>query len=378
VSEELEETYLLLDVYRSISAAREMENGDERVAATEETVRMADRLGMLSLQYLARQELLEAAFWGGSPEKSLVAFSWLLAQHDRHPDLFEESWLLWTYKWIVNTICDFPQVSKEKIYEMLDDMARRYVAAGRGLRVVEQHRYRIERFWGNREEAVRVYRRAESLPSDDLSNCPACEVDERVSFHVYTDDYARGLEEARPILEGGLKCRTVPHRTLARFLVPLLRMDRCEEAREFHLHGYPLVEGDKGLLAYACDHLVYLALAGEDERAADVLAGHYHFAESTADVHNRYLFYRAAWLFTDIAADAPRTDDGGGGRLRLRMPSTFPLFDPSGLYDARRLAAWFGREAARLAERFDARNGNDYFSRKLEETMSLKELRKGG
>jgi hypothetical protein len=362
---------ILLNVYRAVVKAREMENGDERVAVVEEAVRLADAGADLKLRYFARQELLEAAFWGGSPEKSLVAFSWLLAQHDRHPELFEESWLLWTYKWIVNTICNFPQVSKEKIYEMLDDMARRYVAAGRGLRVVEQHRYRAERFWGNREEAVRIYRRAELLPSDDLSNCPACEVDERVSFHVYLDDFARGLEEARPILEGGLKCRTVPHRTLARFLVPLLRMDRREEAREFHLRGYPLVEGDKGLLAYACDHLAYLALAGEDERAADALAAHYHFAERTADMHNRYLFYRAAWLFADIKAGDP-----AGARLRLRMPSTFPAFDPSGLYDARRLADWFRREAARLAARFDARNGNDYFSRKLGETMSLKELRK--
>lgn len=366
---------ILLNVYTAVVKARGMENGDERVAVAEEAVRAADAGSDLKLRYFARQELLEAAFWGGSPEKSLVAFSWLLAQHDRHPELFDESWLLWTYKWIVNTICDFPQVSKEKIYEMLDDMARRYVAAGRGLRVVEQHRYRVERFWGNREEAVRIYRRAAALPSDDLSNCPACEADERVSFHVYTDDYARGLEEARPILEGALKCRTVPHRTLARFLVPLLRMDRRAEAREFHLRGYPLVEGDKGLLAYACDHLVYLSLAGEDARAAELLAGHYHFAEGTADLHNRYLFYRAAWLFTDIAAGAA---DPGGPPLRLRMPSTFPLFEPSGLYDAGRLASWFRREARRLAERFDARNGNDYFSRKLEETASLKELRKEG
>src|SRR3712207_8330401 len=52
--------------------------------------------------------------------------------------VFDESSVLWTYKWIVNSVCDFPQISKAKIYEMLDDMARRYVAAGRGLRVVER------------------------------------------------------------------------------------------------------------------------------------------------------------------------------------------------------------------------------------------------
>lgn len=368
MSEELEDDDPVMDIYQMLLDARGLE-GDERVAAAEEAVRLADRLGELKVCFLARQELVDASFWGGSPEKALVTYSWLLAQFDRNPGTFDESSLLWTYKWIVNSVCDFPQISKAKIYEMLDDMARRYTEAGRGLRVVEQHRYRAERFWGNREEAVRLYHAAALLPPDDLSNCPACEVDERVSFHVYMEDYERGLAEARPILEGGMQCRTVPHRTLSRFLVPLLRLGRRDEAREFHRRGYPLVEGDKGLLTYVCDHLVYLSLVGEDEKAADVLGSHYHFAERTTDLYHRYLFQRAAWLFSETAAER------GGPAVRLPMPSTFPLFDEGGLYDARRLAAHFKRAAFDLASKFDARNGNDYFTRRLEETADLKGLR---
>jgi hypothetical protein len=368
VSEEFEDDDPVMGIYRMLLRARGME-GDERVAVAEEAVRLADRLGELKVCFLARQELVDAAFWGGAPEKALVTYSWLLAQFDRNPGMFDESSLLWTYKWIVNSVCDFPQISKQKIYEMLDDMARRYVEAGRGLRVVEQHRYRAERFWGNREEAVRLYHAAAQMPSDDLSNCPACEVDERVSFHVYMEDYERGLEEARPILEGGMSCRTVPHRTLSRFLVPLLRLGRRDEAREFHLRGYPLVEGDKGLLTYVCDHLIYLSLVGEDGKAADLLGSHYHFAERTTDLYHRYLFRRAAWLFSETAAER-----GGPAPVRLRMPSTFPLFDEGGLYDPRRLAAHFKRAAFDLAAKFDARNGNDYFTLRLEETPSLKDI----
>ncbi|MCA1613828.1 MAG: hypothetical protein LC800_06700, partial [Acidobacteria bacterium] len=129
------------EVYAAIYEALRIEDGDEKIAAMGEAVRLADETGDVGLQYFARDRFVDVTFWGGSPEKTLVAYSWMLAQFDRHPGRFDEHALLWTYKWIVSTICHFPQISKAQIYEMLDDMSLRYERAGRGLRVIHQHRY---------------------------------------------------------------------------------------------------------------------------------------------------------------------------------------------------------------------------------------------
>ena len=355
-------------IFKVVREALALEDGDEKIAAMEEAVRLADQTDDVWVQYFARDQLVNVTFWGGWPEKTLVAYSWMLAQFDRHPGRFDEHSLLWTYKWIVATIAHFPQISKAQIYEMLDDMTRRYERAGRGLRVIHQHRYRIEKFCGEREEALKFYRLAESLPSDDLSNCPACEIDERVSYRLYLGDDVRALDIARPLLRGEKRCRTVPHRTLANLLLPLLRLGRRREAWQSHLKGYRMIEGQQGLVNYASDHLLFLALAGQRERGLEVFEKHFHWAQSGKDLSKRYEFYRAAWLFFDLTAES------GGGQLRLSLPLALAPHAESGLYDARQLATWFEQEARRVAAKFDERNGNDHFTRELDDTPNLKEL----
>jgi len=58
-----------------------------------------------------RQELIEAATFGGMEDRALIAFSWCLAQSDKDADRFPEQDLLWgKYKWILAGITDFPGV----------------------------------------------------------------------------------------------------------------------------------------------------------------------------------------------------------------------------------------------------------------------------
>jgi hypothetical protein len=105
-----------------ISRAYYLPEGDERIMMLEEAVRQADTANDVKLQYDAREAFIEAAYFGGIPEKAMVAYAWCLAQYDRDPVRFREWNILWRYKWMVNVVCDFPQISKEQIYEMLDDM----------------------------------------------------------------------------------------------------------------------------------------------------------------------------------------------------------------------------------------------------------------
>jgi hypothetical protein len=345
-----------------------LSDGDEKIMMLEEAVRLADAANNLKLQFDAREAFIEAAYFGGIPEKAMVAYAWCLAQYDREPARFREWNILWRYKWMVNVVCDFPQISKEQIYGMLDDMERRFQAAGRGLRAVYKYRYRTERFFGNRAEAIRLYELAERTKKDDLTDCNACEIDERVNFNLYVGNDALALRIAEPLLEGRQKCRTVPQRTYARLLVPLLRLGRRDEAWDFYSRSYYMLSQDRSMLDYLSDHFFFLSLYGDLEEAARILENHYHWTEENTNRYERFVFYRAAWLFLETAIEA------GENWLNLRMPRSFPLYDSSHFYATPVLKEWFEERARALAAKFDARNGTDHFTKRLLDLKAIREL----
>lgn len=357
-----------LQVYRLINESLDLDEGETQVMLMEEAVRLADAGGDLELRYFVREQFIRAAVFGGATEKAIVAFSWCLAQFDRHPGKFSQWAILWKYKWIVGLVSNFPEIPKSQIFEMLADMERRFEAAGYGQRVVYHHRYRLAEFWGDREEAVRCFRRAEELPKDELSNCTACELDDRVSFSFYCGDDERGVALAAPILAGRESCATVPHRTLANLLLPLVRLGRQREALGHHLKGYRLIAGNKTFLDRLSEHVVFLALTENTAKAVKLFEKHYHWTERNMDAANRFRFYRAAWFLFDVLAEGRRET------LRLRLPASFPPYRADGRYETAQLAAWLRDQADRLAARFDERNGTDFFARMLAETPALKKL----
>lgn len=367
---EINEYEVAGSVRELISRSLSLPAGEEKIMTCEEAVRLADTGGDLELQYLAREELIEAAFWGGETEKAIVAYTWCLATFDKYPEKFSEWTLLWRYKWIINVIFHFPQIPKEQIYEMLDEMERRYRKAGYGLRVVYYYRYRLEKFFGNKDEALKHFHYAQTLQRDTLSDCAACEIDERVTFQSYCEQYELALRIAEPILEGRQRCRTVPQRTLGHVLLPLVHLGRWEEAWDYHHRGYTMISRDASFLEYLSDHLLFLALYGDFEKAARILEKHFHWSKKNTDKYDRYLFFRAAWLFLDILADS------GEDTLALRMPESFPLREESGQYEISRLREWFESSAREIAKRFDERNGTDRFEKELAETLTLKELKR--
>lgn len=355
-------------VYQLLRQSLDLEDGDAPIALREEAVRLADLGGDLKLQYFAREAFVRSCIFGGATEKGLVAFAWLLAQFDNHPGRFDQWAILWKYKWINGMICDFPQVSKKRIYEMLDDLEQRALKAGYGLRAVTSQRYRAEKFWDDREKAVRYFHKLEELPPDKLSNCPLCETDERVSFAIYCGNDARALDLADPIFKGDEKCGSVPHRTYANVLLPMIRLGRQKEALRYHLKSYSLIANNKAFLDKVADHMICLALTENFKEASALVEAHCVWTETTRDLFAHFRFFRAAWLLFELLAEQNTW-------INLDMERSSPLYSDDSLYQCADLAAWFKQKAEGIARRFDERNETDFFMRTITETLLLKELR---
>jgi hypothetical protein len=359
------------DYVRQVQALAEqasaLEPGPSKLALLEEAQRLADSHQDDELGYAVRQEIIEIGTFAGYPEKTLVAFSWCLAQADRAPEEYDEAELLWKYKWVMQFPPGFPQISRRQMDEMFADMARRFQRVGATLRPVYKLQCKAALAMGDREAGRAFQRRWRAAEVGWLSDCPACERDDQVDYLIHIGKDERALELAGPILQGRLQCAEIPHLTLARILEPLFRLGLLEEAARQHQRGYALIARNRDFLPEVARHLAFLVLTDNLARAAQLLERHLPWALETADLGRRFAFYLAARLLLE------RLRQRGEGTLAVRLPRTFPLQPDSGSCAVPELAAWFDDALAELAGRFNERNGNDSFTRRIADNLKLTE-----
>jgi hypothetical protein len=351
-----------------LDEASMLEDGPARLMLLEEAVRLADSAGDAELGFDVRQELIHAATFGGYPEKSLVAFTWCLAQRDRDHGGQLGHGMLWKYKWIGNALPEFPQIPLGQIHGVLDDMSRRYEQAGMSLRAVHKLRCGLAMGMGDREAARAHHRAWREAAVDSVSDCPACERNHRVKYLCFLGREAEGMTYAAPILQGRLRCAEIPHATFARVLVPLVRLGRVEEAMAYHRQGLRLVTSNRSFVREVALHLTFLALTDNLAHAVRLLEKHLGWALEKEGHARRFDFFLAVRFLLE------RLEAAGKAAVRLRLPAALPLRSPGGEYAVGELAAWFDADLQALAARFDARNGTDWFARRLAENRALKVL----
>ena len=54
------------------------------------------------------------------------------------------------------------------------------------------------------------------------------------------------------------------------------------------------------------------------------------------------------------------------GMIKLQLDNSFPLYQESGKYNIAELCDYYYQRARETAEKFDKRNGTDYYIKKLE------------
>lgn len=343
--------------------AQFLPNTPTRVAILEEAVREAGHLQDDAWGYEARKELVTAATFSGLREKALVAFSWCLAYFDRNRgelDDYEEHSLLWSYKWIVGGITDFPQVSRGQIEQMLGDLERRLKAAGCGPRTANYYRYQNALFMGDLGTAREFHRKFMRQARDSLSDCDACECNRSAQIYFHTGQDEKGLETVDPILRGHLSCAEIPHTTLSHVLMPLTRLGRVDEAHRLQERGYRMISSNRDFLPNIALHMQFLAHHGEYNKPVRMFARHFGCALESAVPEYRFRLYLAgAVVFEALARKNNR-------KRKLRLPDAFELKSEDDSYKPDALAEWLMRETRQLADQFDRRNGNDAYTRHID------------
>lgn len=335
-----------------MARAREAPAGRERVDRCFRAVVLADRAGDLDAAFDARNELIEAAYYADAKLEQLAAFAWCLNAADRHPGRFAWDSLLWTYKWVADSLTSMTEVPLALVDQVIDDLEQRYARAGLGSAAADQLRMMLAIDAGRREQLPALYQAWDENRDLAGSDCTACRQSQRVGYHLAMGDDAGALEAAAPLLAGRMRCGEVPHSTYGEVLLPLVRLGRLEEAAAALVRGSALIREREGFVETFGRFLAFLAIAGHVDHGWPLLQRRLKAALQTRLDLAALAFHRGAQALCRRALLAGETITS------LSLSPRFELFEPDGVYDVSVLERYFGERVTTLTGRFDRRNGN--------------------
>ncbi|MDX2704758.1 tetratricopeptide repeat protein [Streptomyces sp. PA03-6a] len=351
-------------VRRALHHNREEPEGRARNAGAERLVAEAGATGDTPLLLEALFNLANAYAYSSEKDKFFVPFARLLRMWDERPGDFDGAnthHLHWIFKWVANGMLDQPDVPLASIEKWHREMEHRYRLAGHSERAVRQGEFRIARHLGDTARAEAAHAAWLAADRDGMADCHACELHGQGSWQVERGRDEEALSTWEPVLTGQYTCAHEPHNVLASSLLPLVRLGRLDEARAHHLRGHRLVRAMESMRGAVSSHVEFCALTGNEARALEILAEHPAYFTDTGDPDTLmdHLVVTALLMRRLLAL-------GHAGR---GVPG------PAGTeWTARTLLAHAEREAAAVAARFDARNGNDAVSRRMRERLGAEPL----
>lgn len=344
--------------------AWDLPHGVVKVRLIEEAVKLADVVRDLDAMFETRMELVDAGVFAGHCEKALPAFAWCLAQFEKEPDRFEyhQDTLLWYFKNILHNADELPQLTREQVEELREQMASLYRKCGFNMRPVHYTRLVFATRIGDTETAKESYASYHALPRDPMADCMACEADSDVEYFEFLGEWEKALKAAEPSLKGKQVCAEVPHRTYSYVLRPLALLGRYDQADEYQRKGYRMIRSNPVFLGHVALHMAYLLHRGDESSALRMLEQHLSWALESFHLRSRYMFYLSSKRTLSRVAE-------NEGKKKLNLPQAFPVHNSTGSYDTAELVQWFDEELSTLGARFDARNGNQFFTQDLVERL---------
>ncbi|MBE1496514.1 tetratricopeptide (TPR) repeat protein [Amycolatopsis lexingtonensis] len=332
------------EVWDRLWAAERLPRGRAQIAALEDGLREADALGSPELRFGARIFLTSAYQQGGEPAKAFVPFAWCLAVHDRGEA--DPRWthdLHWYFKFMAGSMATFPEVPLDRTRAVLDDMERRYRAAGYTMNPVHQYRAVLARHVGDRETAAEQYRLWSAAPRGQMSDCVGCEPSDKVAHLSWLGRYAEAAEVAEPVLGGQFSCVEQPQHILTELLLPYVHIGRYDDAVQAYRRAYRAMRHDPAQLQSIATHLAFCALTGNHARGLDLVERHLGWLDAPPTPYAEQEFAAAAALNLRLVAE------GGHGDAPVRRAG--------GMTTVAALRDELADRALAIAARFDARNG---------------------
>ncbi|MGW0804584.1 hypothetical protein [Nonomuraea sp. NPDC002799] len=349
------------DVRALLAEAEGMPYGEARSVLVERALREAEARREHVIE--ARLALTTCYQFGGEPVKSFATFSRSLTDHDAEPGRWDEEQahrLLWQFKWIMGSVRRFPEIPLPRALALQEEMERRYRQAGDLMHAVHAARCNLAWHLGDEAGVAEWFHRWRTTPRDRLSNCQACDIGSQAFILAGLGRDEEAVAIAEPVVSGRFTCRSQPQSILCVLLPIYVRTGRLDAAAEAHRRAYRLVQGKVPYLDDVGDHLRFCARTGNEARGLEILERELPLLERPPSPD------QAAWFMMGATLVLRRLEETGHTALTVRRSGAdvpVPV-----------LRAEMEAGARAIAARFDARNGNDVHTLRMEARLAATPL----
>ncbi len=354
-----------------------LEHGKARADAIRSAIEKADAHEDTAFRIYFRLELCEESEFYGDSMDMLVVFPEVLAIADRYPDTpstcFNKGYkdamdhILWVYKWILSTCSEFYQIPMADCMKFFEDFKRRSQAYGYNLRPYYEHLYD---FYDGIDpaKAEEAFHAFEQLPRDGNCNCKACERNVTVNFYLKGGQLERAQELAEDIENFTLRCGSVRQaawlRLKSHYMSHWLSEGKYEEAEKY---CRILERQTTRRTEFQCwDDFLHCYTYRDMGKALRIYKAHWKDWQEERNPLSIYGINKNIARFFKKLQEERKT-----GTIKLPLDASFPLYRESGQYKIDDLYRYYYGRAKEVAERFDQRNGSDYYRNNLVEDLSI-------
>lgn len=336
--------------------------------ALDEALQTQDVEGALQLYY----EYMDEDVIHNDGYKAVLLFPEYVSFFEQHPEMHEDynRDMMWSYKWVLNGIADFPQISLEKIeslYNQYADFCKRFNYGLRSYynslwRFIFEYVGKDKKFCG--VDTREAHKKMLLEKRDDITDCLACEAsDESYYYDKVENDLEKALSIAGPVLSGKLHCVEQPHCTLANIAESYLERGDLEKADMYATRSERLILRDFGnesnLLIKKSICMLVLSFIKPME-AIRLFRKTLAYAAASSNPNVAFEVYRASYILMK------NLDDHKVEEIKVRLPfSDDPLYNENNLYKPAVLKDFFYAKAKDIADKFDKRDGNTLFLERL-------------
>lgn len=249
---------------------------------------------------------------------------------DERFDKFGGLQILWWFKWVIPAMVDDPDVDKAKMNAYLHLLGYYCTEV---FELGERSLYKMAVMQGIKiadrsvvEKCLFAWLEAEENFFDD---CWACQLDDIVRAYVFLGRYDKALEWADEILSGSASCGEVPHVTNSLIAQAYFYTNQIDKTKELLGSGYESVKGQGQFIRPIAEFMRVAILLGDIDKAIQIYQDSRHLFDQCESLFQKMLFTIEA------------------SKLDIHEKSTLLT------------------EARRLAQAFDKRNENNYYTSQL-------------
>ncbi|WP_338793760.1 hypothetical protein [Bernardetia sp. MNP-M8] len=275
---------------------------------------------------------------------SYEAISWIIGAYEEDPAIVDESSFLWQYKWMINYVIKNPSISKAQKDKIIEDYSMRMERNNYSLRPVYEDYYRFYTYFELEEKAKKYKAIRDSTPSDDMSDCKACELNSDFDYNLTFGSIDKAKADGNDILTEKETCARVPIVSYGNLVQELTKENRLEEAKQYVEKGMHQLFKEHEYIPRNFEYLILFAYyySKVDNDEAWSLLEKFYPSQAT----NEFSSYN---IFLNMLGILKNTDKE---TISIKLPEWLSFYNSDNIYSKEDLYNYYYNEAKALLEKF--------------------------